>query len=91
MTQLKKLFDIGQTVGRNQLYTEIFTLKMAEGMDLTTHFSKIDDLLRAVQTDDMKFTDDLINWITINSLPAQYNTTKAIIVTSLFDISKEKV
>ncbi len=61
MTQLKKLFDIGQTVGRNQLYTKIFMLKMTEGTDLTTHFNKIDDLLRAVQTDDIKFTDDLIN------------------------------
>ncbi len=48
MAQLKKLFDIGQTVDRNQLYTEIFTLKMAEGTDLTAHFSRIDNLLRAV-------------------------------------------
>ncbi len=48
-------------MGRNQLYTEIFMLKMAEGIDLTTHFSKIDNLLRAVQTDDIKFIDDLIN------------------------------
>ncbi len=91
MAWLKKLFDIGQTVGRNQLFTKIFTLKMAKGTDLTAYFARIDDLLRAVQTNEMKFTDDLINWIMINSLPAQYNTTKAIIVTSLSNITKEEV
>ncbi len=64
---------------------------MAEGTDLTTHFARIDDLLRAVQTNEMKFTDDLINWIMINSLPAQYDTLKEIIATSLTNITKEEV
>ncbi len=48
-------------MGKNQLYTELFTLKIAKSMSLTTHFNKINNLLKAVQTDEMKFTDDLIN------------------------------
>ncbi len=34
---------------------------MAEGTSLTAHFSKIDNLLKVAQTDEIKFTDDLIN------------------------------
>ncbi len=61
MLKLKQLFNIAQTVGRNELYTEFFNLKMAKSTDLTAHFSRIDDLLKAVKTSTMKFSNDLIN------------------------------
>ncbi len=34
---------------------------MAESVDLMTYFSKIDNLLKVVQTNTIKFSDDLIN------------------------------
>ncbi len=91
MLKLKQLFNIAQTVGRNELYTEFFNLKMAEGTDLTTYFNRIDNLLKAVETSTMKFSNDLINWVTINSLPSHFDTLKEVIATSLTGISKDDV
>jgi transposase InsO family protein len=68
--------------GKYHLISELFNLKKTNSSELITHFNRIEELISQIETDEFKFPPELKIWLILNSLPAKFNTTKEIIITS---------
>jgi hypothetical protein len=90
-TLLETHYDLSKTAVCNHLYTKLFTLKLEPTMELAMHFSCIDNLVGQLQSDTLKFPEDLINWVTLASLPQHFSIIKTILNSSHAPLTKDNV